>query len=213
MPYKNKILFVFLSALLACHPALASKLYKWTDSQGQVHYSDRIPPDAAAHEREVKSSRGITLQRVDAAKTREQLDQEQRAREEEEARRQLESEAARKQAASDRTLLLTFSNTNEIERARDDRVAAIDGQISLTRMRIDNLQNKLQRARQQAVTAERSGRNPSDLHKRILEMERQVQDYENFIANREQERTDIITQFNADLIRFKQLKAADTPSP
>lgn len=187
-------------------PTAASKLYKWTDAQGQVHYSDRLPPDAAAREREVKSNRGITLERVDAAKTQAQLDQERQAREQEEARLRAESETQRKQAASDRTLLLTFSTTNEIERARDDRVAAVDGQIDLTRTRIENLQNKLQRTRQQAINAERTGRDPQELHRRILDMEQQVSGYQDFIRSREQERAEIINQFNADLERYKELK-------
>jgi hypothetical protein len=208
MPYKFSFL-LFLGVFLIAEPAAASRLYKWTDAQGQVHYSDRLPPDAAAREREVKSNRGLTLERVDAAKTRAQLDQEQQAREQEEARRQAESEIQRKQAASDRTLLLTFSTTDEIERARDDRVAAVDGQIGLTRTRIDNLQDKLQRTRQQAINAERTGRNPQDLHQRILDMEQQVASYENFIKSREQERAEIISQFNADLSRYQELKRSE----
>src|SRR5699024_1433819 len=110
MPY-NHFLLLFLSLLLAAQPAAASgkQHYKWTDAQGQVHYSDRLPPDAAAREREVKSSRGITLKRVDASKTREQLDRERQLQEQEETRRRAEEDTRRKQAASDRTLLLTFS--------------------------------------------------------------------------------------------------------
>jgi hypothetical protein len=198
---------LLLLALLAAVPAARSALYKWTDDQGQVHYSDMVPPDAAAHEREVKSSRGITVNRVKAAKTREQLEAERAEREREDARRREEEQARRRQAAADRTLLLTFSNAAEIERARDDRVAAVNGQIALTRDRLERLDNQLKDARQQAAHAERTGRdNLTELHSRIGDLQRRIADYRTFINNREQERANIITKFDADLMRYKELK-------
>ncbi|HEX5514037.1 MAG TPA: DUF4124 domain-containing protein [Gammaproteobacteria bacterium] len=201
---------LFLAALFATVSAASgSKLYKWTDAQGRVHYSDKIPPDAAAREREVKSSQGMTVERVEAAKSREQLEAERRQREQEEAQRRAEEEAARKQAHADRTLLLTFSSTREIERARDDRVAAIDGQMALTRSRIETLQSQLEKTRQQAATAERTGRRaPQDLHNRAGDIERQISEAETFIQTRERERAAIAERFEADLARYKELKAA-----
>ncbi|TCJ11929.1 glutaredoxin family protein [Parasulfuritortus cantonensis] len=38
---------VLLFALLAGLPVLAGDLYRWTDSHGQVHYSDQPPPAGA----------------------------------------------------------------------------------------------------------------------------------------------------------------------
>lgn len=209
MPHRYFHALLFLIALFAAFSAASgSKLYKWTDAQGRVHYSDKIPPDAAAREREIKSSQGMTLERVEAAKSREQLEAERRQREQEEARRQAEEEAARKQAHADRTLLLTFSSTKEIERARDDRIAAIDGQITLTRSRIETLQNQLEKTRQQAATAERTGRGtPQELHNRARDIERQISEAETFIATRQRERAAIIERFEADLARYKELKA------
>ena len=200
-----------LLVVLFTATASGSKLYKWTDAQGRVHYSDRVPPDAAAQEREIKSSRGTTLERVEAAKSREQLEAEQRQREQEEARRKAEEEAARQQAHADRTLLLTFSSTKEIERARDDRIAAIDGQITLTRSHIETLQAQLDKTRQQAANAERTGRGaPQDLHNRARDIERQISEYQVFIQIRERERAAIAERFEADLTRYKELKAVQS---
>lgn len=210
MPHRPLYLLVPLLILAGSGSALGSKLYKWTDAQGRVHYSDRIPPEAAAREREIKSDRGLTMDRVEAAKTREQLAAEQAAREREEAQRRAEAEAARQQALADRTLLLTFTSTAQIERARDERVAAINGQITLTQSRTEKLQEQLQKTREQAASAERTGRgNPEEFHKRARDIERQLAEYADFVQKREQERAAIIARFNADLARFKELKAAE----
>lgn len=194
--------------LLGLAPASADRLYKWTDSQGRVHYSDTVPPEAARHGREVRSSSGTTLQRVEAAKTREQLEAERLAREQEEARRQAAAEAARQQAAADRTLLLTFSSVAEIERARDDRVAVIDGQVALTQGRIETLQAQLQQAHQQAATIERTGRGDlQQVHQRISGLEQQMREYEGFIQSKQQERQALLERFAADLARYQELTA------
>lgn len=210
MSHRPLSLLASLLILGSAGSAFGSKLYKWTDDQGRVHYSDRIPPEAAAREREIKSDRGLTMVRVEAAKTREQLAAEQAEREREEARRRAEEEAARQQALADRNLLLTFTSTAQIERARDERVALINGQITLTQSSMEKLQEQLQKTREQAANAERTGRGkPEELHKRVRDLERQLAEHAAFVQKREQERAAIIARFDADLARFKELKAAE----
>jgi glutaredoxin len=47
-----RILAMMLGLALAAGPAAADKLYKWTDQDGNVHYTDHLPPpDAKAQER------------------------------------------------------------------------------------------------------------------------------------------------------------------
>jgi hypothetical protein len=210
MQHERLLALLVLAALITAAPAAHSgKLYKWTDAQGRVHYSDVFPPDAAARGREVKSERGITLDHVEAAKSRERLEAERAATKREEARRRAEEEAARQQAAADRALLLTFSSTAELERARDDRVAAVDGQISVTRERMERLQSQLRKALEHAADAERTGHGATqNMHDRIRDMERQIADHQAFIEERERERAAIIAKFNADLARYQELKSA-----
>jgi glutaredoxin len=47
-----RILVLMLALTLGAGPAVAGKLYKWTDPDGNVHYTDQPPPaDARASER------------------------------------------------------------------------------------------------------------------------------------------------------------------
>lgn len=43
-------LIVVTAILLACAASAHAKVYKWTDSQGRVHYSAQPPPNAPASE-------------------------------------------------------------------------------------------------------------------------------------------------------------------
>lgn len=207
------ISFLALAALILPSVAL-SKLYKWVDENGKVHYSDRVPPEAARLEREVKTETGVTVEKIDAAKSREQLEAERQAREQEEARRRAEEAAAREQAEKDRILLLTFSSLSEMERARNDRVAALNGRIRLTQSQLEKLQSQLDGAKRQAADAERSGRGtPADMHKRIQDLERQIADRNNLIRQTEAERDAIVERFDHDMARYQELMAKKDAAP
>ncbi len=100
---------------LAISPAQAqTKLYKWVDANGKVHYTDKIPTEAAGRASEELNKQGTVIRRNDAALTpeqREQAEQERKRRIEEEA-------AAREQKRKDLALLNTYSNERDIDEAR-----------------------------------------------------------------------------------------------
>ena len=70
--------FLLLALLIAAAPAGAG-IYKWTDAQGHVHYSDDPPPEAKAQQVKVKinSIQGpavvSTLRNTSAAKAKEKV--------------------------------------------------------------------------------------------------------------------------------------------
>jgi len=193
----------FASSGAFAKPPSTNNLYKWVDEDGKVHYSDRVPPEASGLGHEKKSQRGVTVGTVEAAKTPQQLEAERAAQEAERKRKEAEA----KQAEQDRILLMTFSSAAEIERARDDRIAAVEARIKLTEERLRKLEPQLEQARKQAADQERSGKaSPDSLHQRITQLQKQIADYQKFIAEREQERAAIKTKFDADLARFKELK-------
>jgi hypothetical protein len=102
---------------LVLPPAAAhaqARLYKWTDANGQVHYTDKVPTEAAGRAREELNKGGTVLRRTDAP-----LTAEQRAEAERERKRKLEEDvAAREQRRKDMALLNTYSTERDIEEAR-----------------------------------------------------------------------------------------------
>ena len=197
-----------LTLTLSLPAAQANRLYKWVDADGKVHYSDKVPPEAAAREREIKSERGMTVDRVERSKTPEELAAERRRREAEEAEREAAAAAERASAERDRILLLTFTSVAEMERARDDRVTAVKGRIALAEQRATQLQGQLERARKEAAAAERSGRgNPAAIYARITQLQQEIEVNRAFIAESAAEQAEISARFAADITRFNELTA------
>ena len=185
-------------------------LLKWTDENGRIHYGDRIPPKYAKQERKILNEQGIEVKTIDAAKTPEQLAEEKRlARQREEQQR-----LAAKQASHDRMLLATFSTEDDIVMTRDGKIAAIDAVLRVTRGRIDRIEQSLEVLTHRAAEIERSGKRvPDSLHEEIRGGRAQIQLSLDYIADKRREQEAIRQEFESDIRRFRELKAAQAEGP
>jgi len=195
------LLLVFLVAL----PAEAG-LYKWVDEQGNVHYTDRVPPEVAERERAELDKRGLTIKRVEAAKTPEEIAQEKELERLRAEQKRIEAE----QRAADEVLLRTFRSEDDIVMARDGKVAAIDTLIDVTRGSIAKQQERLAEMQRLAADMERQGRAVPRKHVEDMEALRQViNDGYAAIVQNEQARQSSIDKHDQDLKRFRTLKTPD----
>lgn len=196
---------LWLASATAASPA---RFYKWVDAQGQVHYSDTIPPAAAGQEHEVKSANGQTIQTIAPPPTRQQLEARQQARD-----TALQAERRRhEQEEYDRTLLLTFSSLQEIKTARDDRLQALTAQIELIRQRLGELRPRLQELQRKAAYFERTGQgDPKPIYAEIAQLQRHIDDNGTFIERKLKEQQRIRQEFAHDIARYRELMAARAP--
>ena len=193
--------------ILAASPAQA-RLYKWTDDQGKVHYSDQVPPETVRKQHEVLNNEGQTVEKVERAKTKAELKAEEEAKAKADAQRKKEEEARKKQEEYDRTLLLTFTSLNDMKRARDERIATIESNIGVIGSRIDTQENKIDGLQKRAARAERSGHGaPDDLYNQIDTLKKQIADNQSRIKELKAQEDDIKDKFAKDMERFKELKA------
>ncbi len=175
----------------------------WTNNEGIRECGNRVPPEFAQQGHQEISESGMVIEEQSRAKTKAELaeDAKQKA---------LLAEKKRKQAEQKRTdniLLATFSNVSEIERARDERIKAIDASITLANKQAELIQQDLDKRIQAAVEAERSGNTPNEkLLKDIADLERQVETKKEYIAEREKEKEDTNAEYSANIERFKTLK-------
>lgn len=198
----NRLILLAIAGCLLAPLGHASKLYKWVDDNGRVFYSDKVPPEAAARERERLTSQGVTVEVRAAAKTPEEIAEEQRRQAEEQ--RRLEAEA--QQREQDRILLLTYASVGDIERIRDEQLIAAQARITQAEARLAKLNDDLGTQQQRAAALERSGGGDlSEQHKKIEELRRQVSAQQAAVAEREREREQLALRFEAELARFKQL--------
>src|ERR1700688_3466155 len=64
---------VAASLVLSALPAMAAGMYKWTDDQGVVHYSDQMPADAVNRGGVVFDKQGRQLKKIEPTLTPAQL--------------------------------------------------------------------------------------------------------------------------------------------
>ena len=184
-------------------PATVAGMYKWVDDNGEVHYSDRVPPQAVKQERKVINDQGRTVKVYERAKTEEELKAAKR-------QRAIELEEQKKgeaQALNDRVLLATYSNEEDMIETRDGKMAAIDGLVQLTERRIISMQKRLGELTEDAASYERSGKPvPDVLTRQIANISKQTSENKTFILVKQEERKAIQKKFAADIARFRQLK-------
>jgi uncharacterized protein (DUF3084 family) len=188
----------------------SGRLYKWTDENGKVHYGDMIPPQYSKQERKVLNDQGVEVKTLDAAKTPEQLAEEERLT----AQRLEQERIAADQASHDRMLLATFTTEDDMVMTRDGKISAIDGVLRVTRDRIEKIELSLAELTREAAELERAGKPISDnLHEQILGARGQIQRYLDYIASKRREQEGIRAQFEGDIRRFRELKAAQLTGP
>jgi len=199
-----RILLPLLALALASGPAVAQKLYRWVDKDGQVHYGDRVPPEYAEQDREVLNQRGVTVDREEGAETPEEA----RARTE---REKVERER-REREQHDRMLIATYQSVEEIEMLRHRRVELIDAQIQIQEQSLRQLRER--HASQLERAARFAPRNtdpdarpmPEGLAEDMAQSESDIGTQERNLQRKRDERAALNTQFDADVARFKELR-------
>jgi hypothetical protein len=177
--------------------------YRWVDEHGVVHYGDSIPPKYARNSREIINAQGVEIGHVDAEKTPAQLAAEARARRQRLAQQQ-----------HDYFLLSTYTSVKDIESLRDERLSQIDAQQTAAQQYVQSLQSRLaslqSRAQQFKPYSSRpdAPRMPDDLAQELVQTLNEVRVQNQAIQARTQQEAQVKAQFQSDIERFEQLKAA-----
>lgn len=147
MRLRGLLYSVFALGVLACQASFAVEYYRYTDERGiTVINRQGVPPHLIGKGYEVLSEQGRVIRVVPRAPTPEEY-------------RQMQADKER--AKSDRQLLMLYTRIEDIDRARNRKVADIDGQISIARgnlLSVNSLKSDLQA---QAASQERAGRTVS----------------------------------------------------
>lgn len=182
-----------------------TKLYRWVDKNGQVHYGDSVPPEYAEQDRDILNKQGVPIGREEGLITPEEA-----------AAKAAADKAERdekKRKLRDRVLLQTYQSVKELEVLRDTRLELVDAQLTIQEQSLANL--RAQRAQIERMAARYSPINqnadalplPEEL---ALDLERSANDIDTQQANlvkRREDRESIRLNFEADIARYKELRA------
>ena len=194
---------VFTAAALAGgSSSVKTKMYRWVDKDGVVHYGSSVPPEYAAQKSEQLDSEGKVVKVQQAQKTPEQIAAEAKAKQQ----AQQDAEAANVQKAHDKVLLDTYTSVADMERDRDSKVSAIDAQITVLNNSITASQKTV--AEFQDRANELTSKNkpiPPDLQKHIDGSQQQLIANQQQLLQQQQYKQQMEDQFVKDIARYKEL--------
>jgi uncharacterized Ntn-hydrolase superfamily protein len=183
------------------------KVFQWEDTEGVMHYGDRVPPEYASTGHIILNKQGVEVDRVAAERTKEEIAAARRL-----AELRAEQLKARNQALlRDKVLLSTYLSIEEIEALRDRRIELVAGQIRVTQIYLDNLRERLLKLEKEAQRFHPYSTNP-DAPMIDQKLARELSDtldsillYEQNLARSRQEQDQLASKFAADIGRFRQL--------
>ena len=187
----------------AAAPTQGHNRYKWTDSEGNLHYSDALPAEAGKYGYEIVNAQGVVIKHVDRAKTAD----ERKAARAELAKAQAAKEDADTRVRTDQQLLAAYPTEEDLKRAQHQQSDMLDQNLKSAEISLQSQEKSLSELLGHAAELESTGKEvPSQLAKRIGAMRKQVEDQRSYIARKETERTDTVAKFELELAHYRELK-------
>lgn len=201
----STLMLALLTVLFAASSASAQdrvgKMYKWTDKDGNIHYTDQIPPEAKEYAREKINDQGISVEKTGRALTAEER-AEHDAEEKRIADKVIADEERRK---SDEALLNSYASEEDLVRAYNQRMDLLGQTIEARRVEINAREMSLSQLVAQAADMERGGKTVSDALKQMITGERtEIERQKQFLTRKEAEKVVAKADYDRDMAKYKQ---------
>lgn len=189
-------------ALLSLPAAAAAELYKYVNEDGVVVLDSHVPARYVKNGYTILSLDGRVLEVVPRALTEEEI----RKRDQRLAAEKAMEEAERQQKIADQNLLRLYSRPEDVIRARDTKLASIDGFIETSEANIERLREQKQAIEAQLADVERAGGSPSQTSiSRIRSIDSRIRQIAAEIDDKQDEKAELRASFASDLKRVKEL--------
>jgi hypothetical protein len=157
-----------------------------------------VPPQYAKTERQMVDEHG----RVVETRPRELSAEEFAERERQQAAAAAEQKRRVEQAAYDQFLLQSYSGVDELQRARQDRLAALQARLTLTEKTSASTRSTLEQLRNDAAQAQSDAK----LKQQVRDYEKAAGDHDRALEMLRKERQNVCATFARDIRRFQELK-------
>lgn len=201
----------FVLASISFDAEAQRKLYRWTDQDGKVHYTDQLPAEAAKDKQEELNKQGVTVRTTERARTAE----EQAAWDAEQAKLEEERKIAEEKAKMDAVLTGSYPTEADLARAYRERFDLLEQSLESARVGIRSQEKSLAELLAHAADLERNGQKvPAAITDSIARTRGQVNDQRTYLERRESEHKALEAEYQKLLARYRELKgtAAATSS-
>lgn len=183
-------------------PSTKGKIQCWTNDAGLRECGNVVPPQYAKVEREVIDASGRVRATTARQKTPEEVAAEQAA-----AKKAAEDKRlAEEQGRYDKFLLDTYPTLKDLEKARDDRLVILDGQLKLAEKSLADGEVQLKQLNDRAGKQRGEGRNiDKKLAKQIADYDKGLADNRRAVTALKAKREEIVATFGKDIARYKAI--------
>ncbi len=196
----NILVLIMALFLMTSHASAKKKLYKWVDEDGNVSYSDQVPPDQISKEHQELNKDGVVLEKIKRVMTPEEITAERE-------RVRLVKEAAVLAEKNERirqNIILAYTNEDEIIRLKEERVFALERNIELARQSLAFQKISREQVMARAADSERDGIEISKaLKSRIKTINEKIKYQIKFIESRTEEIETVKIKFENDLRTYR----------
>ncbi|ARN76346.1 hypothetical protein [Oceanicoccus sagamiensis] len=180
----------------------ADQLYRYINDKGVPVINDNIPPEFVAGGYDIIRPDGSLLRSVPRQLSEEEL----QLRNTEESRARFQEEEDARLRAWDESLMLRYSDLDDIEAAQSRTMRDLKIRISILKSNLVTIKSQIEREQQKAADIERRGGTvPEDLSKNINTLRLEIEDTEQSIVVRNVEIESVKASYQRDMDRFKTL--------
>ena len=200
------VLALLLAGVASAADTTKHNRYKWTDAEGNLHYSDALPAEAVKYGYEIVSPQGVIIKHVDRAKTAE----ERTAAKAEIAKAKAAKDAEETRVRTDQQMLAAYPTEEDLKRAQHQQSEMLETNLTSARISLQSQEKSLAEILGHAAELDSSGKSvPPALAKRIADTRKQVEDQRSYIARKENERDQTIAHFDDDLAHYRSVKTGN----
>src|ERR1700676_5115680 len=193
---------------LGAVPAVAAGMYKWTDDQGIVHYSDQLPADAVNKGGTEYDKQGRQIKKIDATLTPAQA----KAKEAEYERLRLLAKVQEDKSRRDIALTHSYTSEEEIDFARSRALLAIESQLKSAETYIAELTKRQQELKRHTL-AYGTKPVPPTLDTELTGLDEELARQDKVLAQRRAEIAAINAKYESDKLRWREIRADQGKPP
>jgi hypothetical protein len=201
-PGKLTTRLVLLLALFVIPMAASAELYRYINADGVTVLDSSVPPTAVKNGYTVLDDKGRVLEVVPKALTLEEVEQQ----EGELAESQSLAQAQRDRKEADENLLRLYGTPEDVERARDTKLASITGYIKTQKDLLRRLESQKRELEANLANIERAGGTiDEDSLDGIRVIEDRMATTNLEIKGKHSEMDDLRASYSADIDRVREL--------
>lgn len=190
---RTVLLFLTTTALSV---EASTRYYRYINDQGVTVMDSRIPPEYVKNGYEVVTINGRVLEVVPPAPS-----------EEEKEERAAERRRAAELEEMDRYLLRRYSSVEDIEAARERRMATFEASMAILRGNASNLESQIENLQERAANMERSGRAvPQSILDNLRDLQVELEKLHKQMEQREVDQAREDAKFQREKERFLEIK-------